>query len=101
MSTYRYSDLVDDLSDKMERNQHLDQVKTRHAVAAIVKGIADALIEGNRAEFRGFGSFRANLYKTREGRNPATGEKVQVPAKARVAFKPALSLRDRIDSLTD
>ena len=64
----------------------------------MVKTIADALEDGNRAESRGFGSFKIKMYKGRLGRNPSNGEAIEVPARCRIAFKAGASLAERIDT---
>ena len=53
--------------------------------------------EGGRVEIRGFGSFGLNSRPARIGRNPKTGEKVQVPPKYVPHFKAGKDMRDRID----
>jgi integration host factor subunit beta len=60
--------------------------------------IEDTLIEGERVEIRGFGSFTVNNYKPYVGRNPKTGEQIRVPAKKLPFFKVGKELKDRVDS---
>lgn len=70
------------------------------AVKTILEGIADALAQGQRVEIRGFGSFSIRHLKPRQGRNPKTGEAVEVEDKYKIHFKPGKELRDRVnDSL--
>jgi integration host factor subunit beta len=56
-----------------------------------------ALRSGDKIEIRGFGSFRIRQRKSRTGRNPKTGDKVQVPAKRVPYFKPSKELRDLVN----
>lgn len=56
-----------------------------------------ALIQGNRVEIRGFGSFGLNYRPARNARNPKTGEKVLVPAKHVPHFKARKEMRDRVE----
>ena len=60
--------------------------------------IEDTLIEGERVEIRGFGSFTVNNYKPYVGRNPKTGEQISVPAKKLPFFKVGKELKDRVDN---
>ncbi len=67
------------------------------AVKVILDALTDALARGDRIEIRGFGSFTLNYRPPRLGRNPKSGEKVQVPAKYVPHFKPGKELRERVD----
>ena len=61
--------------------------------------ITEALREGDKVELRGFGSFRARSRNARQGRNPRTGDAVQVPAKKVPIFKAGKDLRERVASV--
>jgi integration host factor subunit beta len=67
------------------------------AVKMILDAMATSLAEGQRIEIRGFGSFGLNYRPPRVGRNPKSGEKVQVPAKYVPHFKAGKELRERVD----
>jgi integration host factor subunit beta len=71
---------------------------TKQAVGILIDAITGAMARGERAEIRGFGSFSTNLRKPRIGRNPKTGEKVEVPAKAVPYFKPGKEMREAVDN---
>jgi integration host factor subunit beta len=62
--------------------------------------MTQALLAGNRIEIRGFGSFGLNYRPPRTGRNPKSGEKVQVPEKYVPHFKAGKELRERVDGAT-
>lgn len=62
-------------------------------VAEIIESMIDALKEGNEIEIRGFGSFRLRSRRARRGRNPKTGDSVDVPAKRVVYFKMGKDLK--------
>ena len=64
----------------------------------ILDAMAKSLAQGQRIEIRGFGSFGLNYRPPRTGRNPKSGEKVQVPAKYVPHFKAGKELRERVDS---
>jgi integration host factor subunit beta len=70
------------------------------AVKVILDALTAALASGDRIEIRGFGSFSLNYRPPRLGRNPKSGEKVQVPAKYVPHFKPGKELRERVDQRT-
>ena len=67
------------------------------SVKAILDALSEALAKGNRIEIRGFGSFSLHYRPPRTGRNPKSGEKVQVPAKRVPHFKAGKELRERVD----
>lgn len=67
------------------------------AVKEIFEAIGDALVRGDRVEIRGFGSFGVNYRPPRTGRNPKTGELVDVPAKYVPHFKAGKELRERVE----
>ncbi|HRE16463.1 MAG TPA: integration host factor subunit beta [Rhodocyclaceae bacterium] len=67
------------------------------AVKMILDAMSEALVRGDRIEIRGFGSFALNYRPPRVGRNPKSGEKVNVPAKWVPHFKAGKELRERVD----
>ena len=66
-------------------------------VKTILEAMAQALADGKRIEFRGFGSFALSVRPPRVGRNPRSGEKVMVAEKRVPHFKPGKELRYRVD----
>src|SRR5450631_2544521 len=88
------AELIQQLADRFTSLQLKD---TDLAVRVILDALSDALAEGGRAEIRGFGSFQLNYRPPRQGRNPKTGDKVDVPAKYVPHFKPGKELRERVD----
>lgn len=67
------------------------------SVKVLVDTMTRSLARGQRIEIRGFGSFDLNHRPARVGRNPKTGEKVDVPEKYVPHFKPGKELRERVD----
>lgn len=67
------------------------------AVRMILDAMTSALVRGDRIETRGFGSFEIRRKPPRVGRNPRSGEMVQVPAKYVPHFKAGKELRERVD----
>ena len=88
------SDLITKLA---ERYSQLLAKDAELAVKVILDSMADILACGGRIEIRGFGSFSLNYRPPRTGRNPKSGEKVQVPAKYVPHFKAGKELRERVD----
>ena len=79
-----------------EMNPHLYAKDVEAAVNAILARITKALAAGDRVELRDFGSFALTPREARKGRNPRTGTKVDVPAKAAVRFCPGKAIRQRL-----
>jgi len=67
------------------------------SVKTILDAMSEALSRGDRIEIRGFGSFALNYRPPRVGRNPKSGEKVDVPEKWVPHFKAGKELRERVD----
>lgn len=67
------------------------------AVKMMLDHMAEALAEGDRIEIRGFGSFSLHYRAARLGRNPKTGEKVELVGKYVPHFKPGKELRERVN----
>ncbi|MFD0917067.1 integration host factor subunit beta [Pseudahrensia aquimaris] len=80
-----------------EQNPHLYQRDVENIVNAIFDEITGALSDGDRVELRGFGAFSVKHRGARTGRNPRTGEKVEVEAKAVPFFKTGKELRERLN----
>jgi integration host factor subunit beta len=88
------SDLIVKLA---ERYTQLLAKDTELAVKVILDSMSATLTTGGRIEIRGFGSFALNYRPPRLGRNPKSGDKVQVPAKYVPHFKAGKELRERVD----
>lgn len=83
------------------RNPHLFQRDVENIVGAVFDEITDALASGNRVELRGFGAFSVKNRPARVGRNPRTGESVEVDEKWVPFFKTGKELRDRLNNSRD
>jgi len=68
-----------------------------YAVKMILDAMTDSLSQGDRIEIRGFGSFALNYRPPRVGRNPKSGERVEVAEKYVPHFKAGKELRERVD----
>ena len=89
------SELIQKLA---EDNPHLFQRDVERIVSAVFDEITNALADGDRVELRGFGAFSVKHRDARTGRNPRTGESVEVPAKRAPFFKTGKDLRDRMNN---
>lgn len=87
------SDLVELLAERFGQLTHRD---AEAAVKTILDTMSDALTRGHRIEIRGFGSFSINRRAPRVGRNPRTGESVQIPERRVPHFKPGKALRETV-----
>ena len=67
------------------------------AVNAVIEGITSALEKGDSISLIGFGSFKVVKRAAREGRNPSTGEKMQIAASKGVKFTPGVALKGRVN----
>jgi integration host factor subunit beta len=79
------------------RNPHLFLRDVENIVSAIFDSVTEALAEGNRVELRGFGAFSVKNRPARTGRNPRTGEAVEVEEKWVPFFKAGKELRERLN----
>ncbi|MCC0030749.1 MAG: integration host factor subunit beta [Brucellaceae bacterium] len=79
------------------RNPHLYQRDVENIVNAIFDEVTNALASGNRVELRGFGAFSVKHRPARAGRNPRTGESVEVDEKWVPFFKTGKELRERLN----
>ena len=89
-------EIVKQISDKIG----LTQLKTKDIVQQTFDAIVDALLEMGRIELRNFGVFEVKQRKARKARNPRTGERVDVPPKYVVTFKPGKEMEERVKKLT-
>jgi len=87
-----------DLIEEVLRITELPRKESETIVETIFESIIDALQKGDKIEIRGFGSFRTRQRRGRIGRNPKTGEKVEVPAKKIPFFKPSKELKDLVNT---
>ncbi|MXP40324.1 integration host factor subunit beta [Altererythrobacter soli] len=79
-------------------NSDLRPEEIEQVVSIFFDEIAKRLAEGGRVELRGFGAFSTREREARTGRNPRTGEAVEVPAKRVPYFKPGKEMRERLNT---
>jgi len=74
------------------------QLQTRQIIEKTFDAIVNMLVEEKRVELRNFGVFEVRWRKARKARNPRTGERVMVPKKCTVIFKPGQVLAERVQA---
>jgi integration host factor subunit beta len=87
-----------DLIEEVLRITELPRKESETIVETIFDSIIESLQKGDKIEIRGFGSFRTRQRRGRVGRNPKTGEKVEVPPKKIPFFKPSKELKDFVNN---
>jgi integration host factor subunit beta len=80
-----------------EQNPDLYHRDIEQLVTTVLDTISDALAAGDRVELRGFGAFSVRHHKARKGRNPRTGEAVEVASKTVPFFKMGKGMRERLN----
>lgn len=87
------SDLVEAISAKTG----VAKAQAQTIIEDVFELISDALASGDKIDLRGFGTFSTRDSAARTGRNPQTGETIQIPARRVPGFKPGKELRDRVN----
>src|SRR5246127_4538243 len=90
-----------DLIEEVSRLAELTRKDSEIIVETIFDSIVNSLRAGDKIEIRGFGSFRTRQRKPRVGRNPKTGDRVDVPAKKIPFFKPSKELKDVVNNAVE
>lgn len=88
------SELIQKLADE---NNHLHMADIERVVNVVLEEISGALTRGDRVELRGLGAFSVRERQARAGRNPRTGDSVEVPAKRTPFFKMGRELKERLN----
>lgn len=87
-----------ELVDKIYAKAALpSKAKAEEALDAVISCLRDALVDGETVTFTGFGSFKVNTRAARKGRNPRSGEEIDIPESKVVKFTPGKALKDAIN----
>jgi nucleoid DNA-binding protein len=86
------------LIEQVAGNTGQSRAEIERIYEAIVEQVSGALATGEKVEMRGLGVFEAKPTKARIGRNPSTGESIEIPAGRRTTFRPSKELKDRVAS---
>ena len=95
--TLTKSDIVEDLNNKIGLNKR----EAKELVDLLFDDIKNLLSEGHEVKLSGFGNFQLRDKSSRPGRNPRTGEDVEISARRVVTFKPGQKLKDSVKTLTN
>src|SRR5881394_2176063 len=95
--TVTKKEIVKQISESIDETQ----LKTKEIVQQTFDAIVETLIEDSRIELRNFGVFQVKRRKARKARNPRTGDKVDVPPKNVVTFKPGKTMEERVRQMTN
>ncbi|MHA7963606.1 DNA-binding protein [Paenibacillus oryzae] len=87
-----------DLINKVAELSELSKKDATKAVDAVFEAISDALQSGDKVQLVGFGNFEVRERQARKGRNPQTGEEIDIAASKMPAFKPGKSLKDLVSN---
>ena len=88
------SELIEALASRGELGVH----DVEKAVKTLLQHMTDSLAHGERIEIRGFGSFSLHTLPPRTGRNPRTGEAVELPTRYSTHFKPGKELKELVNA---
>lgn len=87
-----------DLVDAVATSSNLDRRSAESAIDAAIAAISGALAAGDKVTLPGFGTFEVRERNARTGRNPQTGETIQIAASKAPAFKPATALKTAVNN---
>ena len=85
------------LIQKIAENGNMTKKDAEAALKAVVDAISDAVASGEKVQISGFGNFDVKARDARMGRNPKTGEAVEIAASKRIVFSAAQALKDKIN----
>jgi DNA-binding protein HU-beta len=86
-----------DLADKLAAETSITKADAKKAIDAVFGAIAEAAAAGEEISLNGFGKFKVKDSPAREGRNPSTGETIQIAASKKVTFAPAKAIKDKLN----
>lgn len=88
---------VSDLAEKLAAEHDLPKAQAKRVVEAAFAAVANAVASGQEVTIQGFGKFKTSDRAARQGRNPATGESIQIAASRKAAFIAAKPFKDRLN----
>jgi len=86
-----------DLVDVVAQQKHIPMPQVEATIDSLIEAVAEGLARGERIDLRGFGAFAVRDSAARTGRNPQTGESIQIAARRVPTFKAGKELRDRVN----
>ncbi len=88
---------VVDMADNIASKHDMEKKQAKAVVQAVFDAMTDAAKKGEEVSIPGFGKFKVASRDARSGRNPATGETIQIAASKKLAFTPAKQLKDSLN----
>jgi DNA-binding protein HU-beta len=85
-----------DLIDHVSREAGMEKGAAKKAIEAVLAGIVEAVKKGEEVNLPGFGRFKVKDSPARQGRNPATGETIEIAASKKLGFSPAKQVKDAL-----
>lgn len=99
VASLEWSDMnKSELIERLATKSGINILQAEDVVNLIFRRMRDTMVNGGRIEVRGFGSFVVKQYRSYQGRNPKTGERIEVPPKKLPFFKVGKELKERIDT---
>ena len=86
-----------DLADHIAEAYAITKADARKIIDGLIGAIADAAAKGDEIALNGFGKFKVKHSPARQGRNPSTGEAIEIAASRKVTFAPAKALKDKLN----
>ncbi|MBZ6384114.1 HU family DNA-binding protein [Sphingomonas sanguinis] len=86
-----------DLADRIAASHDVSKADARKLVDGVFAAIVEAAVAGDEISVNGFGKFKVKDSPAREGRNPATGEAMQIAASKKLGFAPAKAVKDKLN----
>ena len=88
---------VTELAEQIADKHGVEKKQARQVVEAVFTAVVDAATKGEEVSIPGFGKFKVAEREARQGRNPATGETIQIAASKKLAFTPAKQVKDKMN----
>jgi DNA-binding protein HU-beta len=88
-----------DMITRIAEENSMSKALATGALNTVLTGIVDTLQNGEVAAFQDFGSFKCQTSKARSGRNPRTGETIQIPESVKVKFTPGRGLKESVNKV--
>jgi DNA-binding protein HU-beta len=89
-----------ELAERLAADHDMPKTKAKQLLDAAFTAVGEAIARGEEVSIQGFGKFKVTDRPAREGRNPATGEAIQIAASRKPAFTPAKQLKDKLNGAT-
>lgn len=86
------AEMINEVANRSEQTRS----RTEKVLEAFIEYVGDELRNGEKVMVSGFGTFEVSMRAARTGKNPATGETIEIPARKGVKFKPSKALKDKI-----